>query len=91
MTRRRNNPEHVLTNAERCKRYRQKTIGAYCKEDAMNKRYKRMIVSKDHVTNEKRLKEQAEKKRIYRLRKKLEGQSIPANLDQNQCETSTPS
>ena len=72
MTRKRSNPDHVLTNAERCKRYRTKDIEAYRKKDALNKRYGRYkLASQNPAASKKRIKVQAEKKRLYRLRKKL--------------------
>ena len=65
MTRKRSNPDRVLTNAERCKRYRTKDIEAYRKEDALNKWYGRYkLASKNPAGNKKRLKDQAEKKRL---------------------------
>ena len=73
MTRKRNNTERVLTNAEKCKRYREKNSERYKKEDALNKRYKRMdMAANNPEANLKRLKEQAAKKRLYRQKKKME-------------------
>ena len=62
MTRKRNNTERVLTNAEKCKRYRGKNSERYKKEDALHKRYKRMdMAANNPEANLKRLKEQAKK------------------------------
>ena len=83
MTRKRSNPDRVLTNAERCKRYRTKDIEAYRKKDALNKRY-----------GKKRLKDQAEKKRLYRLRKNFSSNATTnaanSNAQTEQQPTSTP-
>ena len=57
------------TNAERCKRYREKNLEKYRKEDAQRKRLKRAEIAKDPVLNQERLNKQAEEKRLYRLRK----------------------
>ena len=95
MTRKRSNPDRVLTNAERCKRYRTKDIEAYRKEDALNKRYGRYkLASENPAANKKRLKDQAEKKRLYRLRKKLSSNATTnaanSNAQTEQQPTSTP-
>ena len=56
----RNNTERVLTNAGKYKRYREKNSERYKKEDALNKRYKRMdMAANNPEANLKRLKEQA--------------------------------
>ena len=92
MTRKRSNPDHVLRNAERCKRYRTKDIEAYRKEDALNKRYGRYkLASENPAANKKRLKDQAEKKRFYRQRKKLSSNATTnSNAQTEQQPTSTP-
>ena len=37
MTRKRQNPEKILTNAERCKRFLEANLEKYRKNDALNK------------------------------------------------------
>lgn len=90
MTRQRTNPDRILTNAERCKRYRNKNVDVYRKEDAKNKRYKRILASEDPFANKKRLEEQAEKKRLYRLRKKLTANGANQGHQLHQATSSTP-
>ena len=52
----RNNTERVLTNAGKCKRYREKNSERYKKEDVLNKRYKRMdMAANNPEANLKRL------------------------------------
>ena len=72
-----------------------KDIEAYRKEDALNKRYGRYkLASENPVANKKRLKDQAEKKRLYRLRKKLSSNATTnaanSNAQTEQQPTSTP-
>lgn len=86
MTRQRTNPDRTLTNVERCKRYRNKNVDVY----ARNKRYKRILASEDPFANKKRLEEQAEKKRLYRLRKKLTANGANQDHQLHQATSSTP-
>ena len=56
-----------ISNAEKCRRYREKYRDKYRKADALRKKHQRVVVKKDPVANEIRLKTQREKKE-YRER-----------------------
>ena len=71
MTRKRQNPDKILTNAERCKRYREVTFEKHKKNDALNEKYKRaMLEAKTPAENAERLKQCVFKKKFYRQHKK---------------------
>ena len=56
-----------ISNAEKCRRYREKYRDKYRKADALRKKHQRVVVKKDPVANEILLKTQREKKE-YRER-----------------------
>ena len=71
MTRKRQNLDKILTNAEKCKSYMEANLEKYRKNDALNKKYKRaMLEPKNPTENAERLKQQAFKKKLYKQRKK---------------------
>ena len=71
MTRKRQNPNKILTNAERCKRYREVNFEKHKKNDALNEKYKRaMLGAKTLAENAERLKQYVFKKKLYRQHKK---------------------
>ena len=93
MTRVRHNTERVLSNAEKCKRYREKNKEKYRREDATNKKYNRMVMARENpAANQRRLKEQAKKKQLYRQKKKMEKElEATSLLDETPVpSTSTP-
>ena len=57
-----------ISNAEKCRRYREKYRDKYRKADALRKKHQRVVVKKDPIANEIRLKTQREKKKEYRER-----------------------
>ena len=86
MGRARLDSEQTSTNAERCKRYRKKKGDKYKSDDSLRKWSKLEMIRKNPLKNEQRLKDQAEKKKLYRQRKKYE-----ANMNMNNEQTtSTP-
>ena len=61
-----------ISNAEKCRRYREKHRDKYRKADALRKKHKiAMMKVKDPKANEFRLKLQPEKKREYRKKVKF--------------------
>ena len=62
-----------ITNAKKCRRYRQRHGDKYRKADALRKKHNRVTMKiNDPIANEFRLKVQREKKREYRKRVSLE-------------------
>ena len=78
-----------ITNAEKCRRYRQKHGDKHRKADALRKKHNRVIMKiNDLVANEFHIKVQREKKREYRKRVSLE---ISQNQSLNSSSSSTTS
>ena len=78
-----------ITNAEKCRRYRQRRGQKYRKVDALRKKHNRITMKiNDPVANEFRLKVKIEKKREYRKRVSLE---ISQNQSLNSSSSSTSS
>ena len=78
-----------ITNAEKCRRYRQRHGDKYRKADALRKKHNRVTMKiNDPVANEFHLKVQREKKREYRKRVSLE---ISQNQSLNSSNSSTSS
>ena len=63
--------ENKITNAERCKAYRNRHKEAYKAKDALRKRIARENMKSKPAENRLRLQQQAAAKKALRLRKKL--------------------
>ena len=73
-----------ISNAEKCRRYREKHRDKYRKADALRKKHKiAMMKVKDPKANEFRLKLQPEKKREYRkkVNEAKENQTPPSSAE----------
>ena len=78
-----------ITNAKKCRRYRQRHGDKYHKADTLRKKHSRVTMKINHpVANEFRLKVQREKKREYRKSVSLE---ISQNHSLNSSSSSTSS
>lgn len=63
--------ENKLSVAERCKKYRETHKNEYRASDNLRKKLKRLLSKSDPEMEKKRLKDQAEAKKLQRLKKKL--------------------
>ena len=63
--------EIASTNAERCKKYREKNKDEYRANDALRKKLNRLRKKQDPLRRDLMLKREAAAKRVYRQRKKL--------------------